>query len=188
MGTAGRWATSAPTTGRCSKRQTTDEEEDSMADIVMAYSASHAPMMAADRESAPREQADRFFGALQHVRERATKAEVEAVVMLSGEHFTNFFLDNLPQIVDRSRGGSSGAAGEVAEDSQGDRAGRARAGKPHHGSDGRRRFSAGAVLQDEGGPRLHDGVLRARPVDAASDGTDRDELHHTAIDDAAAML
>ena len=36
-----------------------------MADIVMAYSASHAPMMAADRESAPREQADRFFGALQ---------------------------------------------------------------------------------------------------------------------------
>ena len=41
------------------------EEEDPMADIVMAYSASHAPMMAADRESAPREQADRFFGALQ---------------------------------------------------------------------------------------------------------------------------
>ena len=74
-----------------------------MADIVMAYSASHAPMMAADRESAPREQADRFFGALQRVRERAAKSEVEAVVMLSGEHFTNFFLDNLPQIVDRSR-------------------------------------------------------------------------------------
>jgi hypothetical protein len=42
-----------------------------MADIVMAYASSHAPMMAADRESAPREQADRFFGALQRVRERA---------------------------------------------------------------------------------------------------------------------
>ena len=70
-----------------------------MADIVMAYAASHAPMMAADRESAPREQGDRFFGALQRVRERAAKSEVEAVVMLSGEHFTNFFLDNLPQIV-----------------------------------------------------------------------------------------
>ena len=26
-----------------------------MADIVMAYAASHAPMMAADRESAPRD-------------------------------------------------------------------------------------------------------------------------------------
>ncbi len=69
-----------------------------MADLVMAYAASHAPMMAADRESAPRDQADRFFGALQRVRERAVKSEVEAVVMLSGEHFTNFFLDNLPQI------------------------------------------------------------------------------------------
>ena len=34
-----------------------------MAEIVMAYSASHAPMMAADRESAPPEQAANFFGA-----------------------------------------------------------------------------------------------------------------------------
>ena len=76
----------------------THRREDSMAEIVMAYSASHAPMMAADRESAPREQADRFFDALQQVRNRATKAGVEAVVMISGEHFTNFFLDNLPQI------------------------------------------------------------------------------------------
>ena len=69
-----------------------------MAEIVMAYSASHAPMMAADRESAPREQAASFFGALRQVRDRATNSEVEAVVMISGEHFTNFFLDNLPQI------------------------------------------------------------------------------------------
>ena len=56
-----------------------------MADIVMAYAASHAPMMAADRESAPPEQARRFFGALQSVRERAATSGVEAVVMLSGE-------------------------------------------------------------------------------------------------------
>jgi hypothetical protein len=69
-----------------------------MAEIVMAYSASHAPMMAADRESAPREQAASFFGALRQVRDRATNSEVQAVVMISGEHFTNFFLDNLPQI------------------------------------------------------------------------------------------
>ena len=33
-----------------------------MADIVMAYSASHAPMMSADKESAPPDQAERFFG------------------------------------------------------------------------------------------------------------------------------
>jgi aromatic ring-opening dioxygenase catalytic subunit (LigB family) len=70
-----------------------------MAEIVMAYSASHAPMMTADRESAPREQADNFFGALRHLREQAIATEVQAVVMLSGEHFSNFFFNNLPQLV-----------------------------------------------------------------------------------------
>ena len=69
-----------------------------MADIVTAYQASHAPMMAADRESAPRDQAERFFGALAEVREHARDNGAEAVVMISGEHFTNFFLDGLPQI------------------------------------------------------------------------------------------
>lgn len=64
----------------------------------MAYSASHAPMMTADRESAPREQAETFFGALKQVRERARETGVQAIVMISGEHFTNFFLKNLPQL------------------------------------------------------------------------------------------
>jgi hypothetical protein len=69
-----------------------------MADIVMAYSASHAPMMAADRESAPPDQAERFFGALETVRDKARSTGVQAAVMMSGEHFTNFFLTNLPQV------------------------------------------------------------------------------------------
>jgi hypothetical protein len=69
-----------------------------MADIVTAYQASHAPMMSADRESAPPDQATRFFGALAEVREHARVNGAEAVVMISGEHFTNFFLTNLPQI------------------------------------------------------------------------------------------
>jgi len=69
-----------------------------MAELVMAYCASHAPMMTADRESAPPDQAERFFGALETVRERARAADLQAIVMISGEHFTNFFLTNLPQI------------------------------------------------------------------------------------------
>ena len=64
----------------------------------MAYCASHAPMMTADRESAPPEKAKNFFGALEAVRDRAKALDVQAVVMISGEHFTNFFLTNLPQI------------------------------------------------------------------------------------------
>ena len=70
-----------------------------MADIVMAYAASHAPMMTADPESAPDAQAKNFFGALDTIREKAIDAKLQAVVMMSGEHFSNFFYDNLPQIV-----------------------------------------------------------------------------------------
>ena len=69
-----------------------------MADIVMAYSASHAPMMSADKESAPPDQAERFFGGLAKVRQQAAESRPQAIVFMTGEHFTNFFLQNLPQI------------------------------------------------------------------------------------------
>lgn len=69
-----------------------------MAEIVVAYSASHAPMMSADPDSAPPAMRDRFFGALAEVRARVAASEAQAVVIVSGEHFTNFFLDNLPQL------------------------------------------------------------------------------------------
>jgi Catalytic LigB subunit of aromatic ring-opening dioxygenase len=69
-----------------------------MAEIVMAYAAAHAPMMTADPGSAPRQQAENFFGALEKVRDTAKETGVQAIVMMTGEHFTNFFLDGLPQI------------------------------------------------------------------------------------------
>ena len=69
-----------------------------MAEIVMAYSAAHAPMQAADPGSAPPEQGERWFGAMKAVREQAQAANPQAAVMLTGEHFTNFFLDCLPQL------------------------------------------------------------------------------------------
>ena len=69
-----------------------------MAEIVTAYCASHAPMQAVDPESAPKHQADNFFAGLKHVRDQAERAQPQAVVMLSGEHFTSYFLDALPQL------------------------------------------------------------------------------------------
>jgi len=69
-----------------------------MADVVMGFSSAHAPMMSADPGSAPPDQAERFFAALDHVRAELARTGAQAVVMLSGEHFTNFFLDNLPQV------------------------------------------------------------------------------------------
>jgi aromatic ring-opening dioxygenase catalytic subunit (LigB family) len=69
-----------------------------MAEIVTAYCASHAPMQAVDPESAPKHQADNFFAGLKAVRDQAERAQPQAVVMLSGEHFTSYFLDALPQL------------------------------------------------------------------------------------------
>ena len=69
-----------------------------MADTVMGYSASHAPMMSADKESAPPDQAERFFGGLAKVRQQAADSRPQAIVFMTGEHFTIFFLQNLPQI------------------------------------------------------------------------------------------
>jgi hypothetical protein len=69
-----------------------------MAEIALAYCASHAPMMAAARDSAPEEQRNNFFGALEWIRDQAAAREIQACVVLSNEHFTNFFLENFPQI------------------------------------------------------------------------------------------
>ena len=69
-----------------------------MTDITIAYCSSHAPMMAAARDSAEVQQRDRFFGALEIIRDDARRAGVQACVVLSNEHFTNFFLENFPQI------------------------------------------------------------------------------------------
>lgn len=69
-----------------------------MAEIVLAYCSSHAPMMSAAKESAPEQQRKNFFDALHLLREEAIQKDVQAVVVLSNEHFTNFFLENFPQI------------------------------------------------------------------------------------------
>ena len=69
-----------------------------MAEIVLAYCASHAPMMSSARMAAPEEQRNNFFGALDHIRDEAVARGVQACVVLSNEHYTNFFLENFPQI------------------------------------------------------------------------------------------
>jgi Catalytic LigB subunit of aromatic ring-opening dioxygenase len=69
-----------------------------MAEITLAYASSHAPMMAAARDSAPEEQRNNFLGALQSIRDDARRRDIQTVVVLSNEQFTNFFLENFPQI------------------------------------------------------------------------------------------
>jgi Catalytic LigB subunit of aromatic ring-opening dioxygenase len=69
-----------------------------MAEVALAYCASHAPMMKAARDSAPEQQRDNFLGALQQIQADARARDIQACVVLSNEHFTNFFLENFPQI------------------------------------------------------------------------------------------
>jgi Catalytic LigB subunit of aromatic ring-opening dioxygenase len=69
-----------------------------MADIVMAYCSSHAPMMSAARDAAPAAQRDAFFGAEKQIHDLAAERGAQAVVAVSNEHFTNFFLENFPQL------------------------------------------------------------------------------------------
>jgi Uncharacterized conserved protein len=54
-------------------------------------------MMSSQREAASEEQRKNFFGALDFLKQEAVDRGVQAVVVLSNEHYTNFFLENFPQ-------------------------------------------------------------------------------------------
>jgi hypothetical protein len=54
-------------------------------------------MMVNARDDAPVEQRERFLTALDRAVERVHASGAEAVLLVSNEHFTNFFMDNFPQ-------------------------------------------------------------------------------------------
>lgn len=65
---------------------------------TLTYSAamSHAPGITAFPEAPPREQRESFFGAMQEARLALEKARPEVLVVVAPDHFTNFFVDNMP--------------------------------------------------------------------------------------------
>ena len=62
--------------------------------IAFACAVSHAPGITARPESAPPDQAARFFAGYETLRAQLAEARCEAVVAFTGEHWTNFFVDN----------------------------------------------------------------------------------------------
>ena len=156
-----------------------------MADIVMAYGASHAPMMTADPESAPDAQAENFFGALETVREKAAAAGVQAVVMMSGEHFSNFFYDNLPQIVIGLGEGHVGPREKwlkVPEVLVPGEPGLASHLLAETIAAGFQPALSHKMVADHGFMTVY---YKLDPTDASADGPDRDELHAATPDDTA---
>jgi aromatic ring-opening dioxygenase catalytic subunit (LigB family) len=63
--------------------------------IVFAAAASHAPGMTAWAEAAPAEQKERLYAAYAQLRARLVDAQVEELIVLTSEHWTNFFLDHI---------------------------------------------------------------------------------------------
>lgn len=63
--------------------------------IAFACAVSHAPGLKAWTERATQEQQDILFGGFDHLRAKLAKARVEHLVVLTSEHWTNFFYDHV---------------------------------------------------------------------------------------------
>lgn len=64
--------------------------------LAFAGAANHAPGITARREAASGAQQLAFFRAYAELRRRLEAAKLDALVIVTAEHFTNFFLDNMP--------------------------------------------------------------------------------------------
>ncbi|MFQ5682924.1 MAG: extradiol ring-cleavage dioxygenase [Candidatus Binatia bacterium] len=64
--------------------------------IVFAGAASHAPGITAWTRAAPKAQRDRILSAYRELGRRLDAAKPDVLVVITVEHWTNFFLDNIP--------------------------------------------------------------------------------------------
>ncbi|HLJ18829.1 MAG TPA: hypothetical protein VKU84_01455 [Stellaceae bacterium] len=69
-----------------------------MAELVGIYAASHGPLIARDRGRLPDALRQRLSAAYSDLGRRMDGARVDAIVALGPDHWTNFFLDNLPAV------------------------------------------------------------------------------------------
>lgn len=64
--------------------------------LVFAAATVHGPGITARRDAATPQQRDIFFAASDILRKRMAAAQLDALVVVSSEHYTNFFLNNAP--------------------------------------------------------------------------------------------
>lgn len=67
-----------------------------MGEIVLAACVSHSPGMTGFPEAAAPEKATKVFEAFDSLRKAVSEFDIEAIVAVSSEHFTNFFVNNFP--------------------------------------------------------------------------------------------
>ncbi len=64
--------------------------------MVFACSVSHTPGIRAWAEAPPADQKERFYAGYDFLRERLWTAQPDTILIVSSEHFANFFLDSMP--------------------------------------------------------------------------------------------
>jgi aromatic ring-opening dioxygenase catalytic subunit (LigB family) len=69
-----------------------------MAELVGAFAASHAPLIARDWHLLSQARRDEMTAAYRELGRRMAMSRPDAIVVLSPDHWVNFFLDNLPSI------------------------------------------------------------------------------------------
>ncbi|HVM81827.1 MAG TPA: hypothetical protein VMU06_22595 [Stellaceae bacterium] len=69
-----------------------------MADLVGVFAASHAPLIARDWHRLPDPLKQRLSAAYGELGRRLAASKAETIVAITPDHWTNFFLDNLPAL------------------------------------------------------------------------------------------
>ncbi len=64
--------------------------------LVFACAASHTPGIRAWADAAPAEQRERFFAGFEQLGEQLRSARPDAILIVTSEHFANYFLDGMP--------------------------------------------------------------------------------------------
>ncbi|HYX63231.1 MAG TPA: 2,3-dihydroxyphenylpropionate 1,2-dioxygenase [Burkholderiales bacterium] len=69
-----------------------------MAELVGAFAASHGPLIIREWERVPAEQKARMGAAFAELGKRLQAARPDVLVIVSPDHWSNFFLDNVPAV------------------------------------------------------------------------------------------
>ena len=69
-----------------------------MASLVGAFAASHGPLIVREWEHVPAEQKSRVSAAYRELGRRLTAAKPDVLIVVSPDHWSNFFLDNYPAV------------------------------------------------------------------------------------------
>ena len=69
-----------------------------MASFAGAYAASHGPLLVREWESVPAEQKSRLASAFRALGKKIAASRADVLIVVSPDHWSNFFLDNYPAV------------------------------------------------------------------------------------------